>query len=189
MSARFPDVPNTPGVPLVYRNGDNPGTAIVVSTATNSDQLSPALWAFTDQNGNIILSVDSVISIEPQREYRVSTYPQEQGGFQSYNKVSTPGDIRAQVVRYQNLDKFLATLDTLVSDITLVNIITPNTIFFDYTLTRYEYRREARNGVTMITADLSFVEVRQTAVSAFTRSKNPSGQKQVNLGPVRTTTP
>jgi hypothetical protein len=47
-------------------------------------------WGIFGPGGAAILTVDSVASIEYSKDFAISNYPQQKGGFMSYNKVEQP---------------------------------------------------------------------------------------------------
>ncbi len=200
MSARFPNVPNLPGVPPVFRDLSNSLTGQDIFGA--EEQLtqdgdivvlgSNRTWGVYKDSGEKALDVDSVIAVEPSQEYRISDYPVEAGGFQSYNKVTVPGETRLTVTKGGSASvrqAFLNTLSELAKSIEVVSVLTPDENYLDRNLTRFDYRRTADSGSALLIVDLLLIEVRQTAESEYTNSKLPSGADVVNDGPVRPVTP
>lgn len=193
----FPDVPALPGVPSVFRNALNAYSAARTQPpALTQDSIGSAAGTFTwglyGPDGYVALAVDSVLSIEPSREFRISDYPVENGGFASYNKVATPQELRVSVTKGgSNADRsdFLNALDALVRSVQLYNLVTPDTAFVDFNVTHYDYRRTAENGASLLVVDLHLTEVRQTASLKYTDSKAPNGADVKNDGPVQPTTP
>lgn len=203
MSARFPDVPAFPGVPEVFRNASNPPTGGLTDTIGGirlGDGAEPltgdadivvtaqTAWGIYTSDGELALAVDSVFRIEPSREFRISDYPVEGGGFQSYNKVATPGETRLTVTKggaASVRQAFLNTLDALIESTGMVTVLTPDESFTDRNLVRYDYTRTAESGATLLAIELLLIEVRQTATAEFTQSKQPSGEDVRNNGPVQ----
>lgn len=195
---RYPDVPDTDGVPPVYRNDSNPitppgGTPAVQPTDSAQVQQSARPdWAIVKPGGASAIDVDSIVGLAPSRDFRNSDYPVENGGFQSYNKVATPAETRVIVTKEggdSDRQGFFDQLDALIETTDLVNIVTPDSAFLDRNLTHYDYDRRADKGRALITVELIFEEIRQTAKSAFTDSKQPSGNDPVNDGPVQPQSP
>jgi hypothetical protein len=194
---RFPDVPDTPGVPPVYRDDSNPATpptpAAIATTDSAQVQASahPA-WAIVKAGGAAAIGVDSIVELSPSRDFRISDYPVENGGFQNYNKVALPAETRVLVTKEGNdsdRQGFFDQLDALIETTDMVNIVTPDSSYLDRNLVRYNFDRRADRGRALITVELIFQEIRQTAKSAFTDSKQPSGNDPVNDGPVQPGTP
>ena len=207
MSARFPDVPAFPGVPQVFRGPNNPvtgGLSDTIGGVRMGDGAQPLTsdadivvtaqtkWGIYTPDGELALAVDSVFRLEPSREFRISDYPVEDGGFQSYNKVATPGETRITVTKGgppAQRQAFLNALDALIESTDLVTVLTPDESFLDRNLVRYDYVRSAESGATLLILELMLIEVRQTAVAEYTKSKKPSGADTVNGGPVQPETP
>jgi len=126
----------------------------------------PQLWGIYDQSGGIVLEVDSVAAVEYARDYRVSDYPQEKGGFESYNKVQVP--FRAIVSFFISTARynFLANIENAVASLDLFAVFVPEWSYPSANLTHYSYRREARSGVTLIRVDVWCEEIRIVSVSA-----------------------
>lgn len=193
----FPDVPALPGVPPVFRGPLNPaGTSSRPPPALTADSLGStpvaAAWGLYNVDGTVALKVDSIVTLEPSREYRISDYPVERGGFASYNKVALPGELRVAVTKGgsdADRNAFLTALDVLVATRDLLNVVTPDTAFTDVNLVHYDYHRASDGGATLLRVELHFVEVRQSAKSKFSDSKAPSGADLKNDGPVQTAVP
>lgn len=193
MSILYPDVPDAPGVPTVLRDPSNTYTdtasPLTSDSADASTTASEREWGIYDQVGNKVLDPDSVFSIEYGKEEQISTYPTENGGFQSYNKVETPYSIRLIVNKGGPLDKrtaFLADCDQLRASIDLYTIVTPEKIYDNANVTRVGQVRNAQNGAQLMTVEMKVDEVRTSAVSTFTKYKDPSSADPVSAGPVQT---
>lgn len=199
MSARYPNVPNLPGVPPVFRDLSNSltGQDIFAADELTQDgeiivQSTNTAWGIYTQTGEKALDIDSMLAVDPSQEYRISDYPVEAGGFQSYNKVTMPGETRLTVTKGGNASvrqAFLNSLAELARSIETVSVLTPDENYLDRNLVRFDYRRTADSGATLLIVDLMLVEVRQTAESEYMNSKFPSGADVVNDGPVRPETP
>lgn len=195
MSAIFPDVPLFPGVPAVFRGPLNTANDDVTIAPLTRDGLGPqgsgaATWGIFDDGGAAVLEPDNIAALEPSYEARVLDYPIEKGGFQSYNKVATPAETRITMTKGGSdgeRQAFLDKLNELIKSLDLFSIITPDSVFLSRNLTRYEYKRTAQNGATLLTIELTTVEIRETAKSTFSNSKSPGGDSVVNDGPVQAT--
>lgn len=170
---QFPDVPNVAGVPALLRSATVPTPDAILSSVTGSvsdSVLGPVVWGIYDEDGNKVLDPDTFLGIDYRNDSRVSNYPQEQGAFASYNKVETPFDCRVSMAI--GSDKaartaFLDTLEALRKGLDLLTIVTPEVSYPSANLTTYSYRRTATNGVSMLTVELDFTEVRVTATAEF----------------------
>jgi len=193
----YPQVPVAPGVPPVFRNSTN--NSLGSPTPLTSDGPNVASppdaapqWGIFDSGGSAVIEPDSVISAERMREFRVSDFPIEAGGFASYNKVATPfrGEFR-MVKGGQEGDRtaFLKKLDALVESLDLLTMVTPEISYDNVNVTHYEYRRTSENGVQLIAADIRVEEIRQAASAAFSNTQDPSSQDAQSNGAVQPVTP
>ena len=203
----YPNVPPLPGVPALNRSNN----AQFVSAALNVvGQLLPNSLFGQDfsitnsETGAAALVPYSFVSFEIKKESKVPFYPIEQGEFASYNKVQLPAEIRMtctvnnqkqgllQGLNVFGLNKqapwnkaqFLKAMNDLIIDATLLNIITPNGSFPNYTLTHFDYRSEARSGATLLIIQIYFMQVIPGATSTVTATLSPSGASAVNNGQV-----
>lgn len=195
MTVKYPDVPATAGVPAVNRNGSNPAGAAQPAPLTEDAPITVVAakgWGVYGPGGNKALEPDSIFAMEPSREFRISDYPQEAGGFQSYNKVALPAETRVTVTKGGTSAArraFLAAIDDMLETTDTFTIVTPEGTFPNRNLIRYEYRRAADRGASLLVLELAFEEVRVTAKGKFSSTKEPSGANPVNGGPVRPATP
>lgn len=202
MSALYPNVPIAAGVPLVLRGplndlADNSGLLGGAQDQMDSDGADvaddgDAQWGVFNDGGDLVIDPDSFGAIEYMKEYRISNFPVEEGGFQSFNKVETPFSARIAMFKggsdADRLD-FLATVEAAIMTLDLYSIMTPSRGYDNANLTRYDYSQTAQNGVTLLRVDLSFEQVRDTAVATFTNSKAPGGADAVNDGSVQPKAP
>lgn len=150
----------------------------------------PPLWGIYDQDGNPIISVDSASDVEADsvaafeyaRDYRISNYPQEQGAFESYNKVQVP--FRAIVSFFVGAARFnfLANIEQAVASLDLYAVFTPEWSYPNANLTHYSYSRDVRQGATLLRIDVWLEEVRIALVSpgATTGSINQGNAQSTN---------
>jgi hypothetical protein len=180
----FPDVPNLPGVPSLARMA---GLAVIPpATFAALDSLNlPFLqeltrWGvFTPDGATQVLSPTSIVAFEYGNEARVSDYPLEQGAFATYNKVATPFGCRVRMTiggTEAKRSAFISTLDTMLAATSVYSVLTPERVYLNVTLAGYDFRRESKNGVTLLTIDCTFREVRLTGLSQFSDSGAPTMQ-------------
>lgn len=191
----YPDVPNVAGVPNVPRQigAVLPDTGDQLSSDSTSYNPTPQ-WAITDSTGNAALSPDSVIEFEYRGEMKICSHPVEQGSFSSYNKVACPFDVRMVLSCNGNgpmsRDQFLSAIETMRESTDLVSIVTPDDVYDNCNLVHVDYRREARQGVSLIMVQLWFQEVRQGS-STTTSTAQPDGadpSQQGQVSPINPTT-
>lgn len=129
-----------------------------------------------EKANQVALAPSSFIEVSRGRDASVTTAPLESGDYLSYNKVQRPAEINI-VVAFEgwtglsgdipNLTNFttmsrsgfLDALDKMVAATELYDIETPDTIYTSYDLTRYDYKINAREGVTLLMATLVFQAV------------------------------
>ena len=188
----FPDVPNVPGVPAVFRSLTVPTAGQLLNSVLGGVAeaiFGPVIWGVFDQSGNAALVPDSFIDIDYKNDTRVSNYPQEAGSFAAYNKVGTPYDCRVRMALggdKATRTAFLAKLDAMLKTIDLFTVVTPEVTYVNASLQNYNYRRETKNGATMLIVDLQFTEVRTTAIATFSApTKQASGSDPVSDGQVQ----
>jgi hypothetical protein len=143
-------------------------------------------------DGKAIITPDSVLGLEYRGESKISTYPVEGGSFGSYNKVQAPFDLHiimtcsgGQMTR----EAFLARMELLKASVELCSVVTPDAVYKSLNLVQFDYRRTSANGVTLLTVNASFAEVRVTATTEYTKTATPAGAGMVNNGSTKAEAP
>ena len=157
-----------------------------------------------------VIVPDTVPRFEFRGDRRISDYPVEQGAFASYNKVVTPYEIRMTMVcsgglvrqaenfiqgslgissGYMQKDVFITTLEYMLDTTDLFTIVTPDKAYENANMEHFDYKRETRNGATMLIIEAWFREVRVTASATYSdggpvNSDSPSAADPVSLGTV-----
>jgi len=143
-------------------------------------------------NGVFQIIPDSIVSVEYKKDWRVPNYPQEQGAFQTYNKVTMPYDARVQMTKGGTVaerQEFLNAIEAAAGSLNLYDIVMPEITYQNANIIHYDYRRTSTNGVGLLTVDIWLLEVRVTATTAFASTAQPSGASPVNDGNVQAQTP
>lgn len=192
-------------------------TAASVADFLGFDVLNPRSsdWHILDASTNaVIITPDTVPSFEYKADTRVSDFPVQRGAFASYNKVQMPFNIRMTLVcsginffqsaasalglnlggqQFMQKDAFLTTLDYMKETTDLFTIVTPDQTYNNCNLEHYDYRREARQGATMLYVEAWFREIRQVDMSNSSvdglpsvNSNSASASNPVNNGIVQT---
>lgn len=187
----YPDIPMLPGVPAIPRSPKVPTPApTTVPPAQIPTNYFGNPWGFVFNNGLVPLTPDSFIDFEYREERKIPNYPIEGGGFQSYNKVALPFDVRVTVSCNGNgamtKENFLNTIEELINSLALINVITPNKTYESCNLIHVDYRREAKQGVSLIVAQLWFQQVRvvQAAIPVTTQPSGATPQNNGQVSPV-----
>lgn len=189
----YPNVPIALGIPPVLRP---PGQIAPPDPRLRNEsrELDVALaqqqWGIFTQDGDPVVDPDNVASIDDGIEYRIANYPLEAGSFESYNKVTTPREIRIAMTKGGTLPErqdFLKTLKALEPKLDLYNVSTPEETFLNMNIAAVRKSRTQSSGATMLTVEVTLQEIRIAAPAAFSNSKEPSGADPVNNGQVQTT--
>ena len=169
------------GTPILDANGT------AVAPAASAPQ-----WGIFDGNNTQVVIPDSVIQFEVTGESRIEKYPTEQGGFQSYNKVTVPYEIHLTMTKGGSIADRTAFIQALVAaktSLNLYSVVTPEYTFLNANVVHNDIDRRADNGANLITATTWLEEVRITATATYTNTAQPSGANQANDGTVQATAP
>lgn len=193
----YPDVPDMPGVPPVLRNPlADPGRLIPQLLSGDvigilDDVLRP-VWGIFDETGAPMAVADTATTLEFRADSRVPDYPQEEGAFESYNKVQLPYEARVQLVCGRSVaDRaaFLGAIEAAKQSTMLFNVVTPEGVYANANVVAYDTRREVRNGVTLLKVNTHLEEIRVTATAEFANTQNSASADPVSRGQVQPQTP
>lgn len=154
--------------------------------------LAGPIWGIFDASGNPVIAADTVLGVEYLNEWRISDYPQEDGAFASYNKVATPFDVRMRFAcggTQAAREAFLAQVTAAAGSLDLYNAVTPEAVYANANIVHTDYRRETRNGATLIVVDVWLQEVRQAAPAQYSQVKTPDAADSVSQGQIQATAP
>jgi hypothetical protein len=206
------DVPQAPGVPPLLNQIAGVQNTVVLLVADALEVVGlfqTPQWGLFTQTGQpafgqgstgIIAAVlqalgpggQSVGGIEYRVDHRISTAPQEQGAFLSYNKVATPWNGRVTYIiggTQAQRGMFLASVVAAQAALTMFNLIMPEYSYPGCNVVHHDLRRTARNGITMFAVDIWVEQVRVTGTAPFTQTATPGGANQVNGGTVQPAQP
>lgn len=130
----------------------------------------------------------SVGQVDYRQDYRIATAPQEEGAFLSYNKVSTPFQAKVTYIIggiAAARGAFLTAVKNYQASLALLALVMPEKTYPSCNIVHSDYRRSARNGVSMLQVDIWVEEVRITGTAAFSDTATPAGSDQVNGGTVQ----
>lgn len=102
-------------------------------------------------------------SMEFTKEFRVSNFPVEDGGFASYNKVGLPGEaVVTLCMGGSEADRksFLDSIDGACGSTNLYDIKTPTATYINYSINRYSYSRRSESGAQLLIVTLEISEVK-----------------------------
>jgi hypothetical protein len=146
--------------------------------------LSPQWGIFLD--GIPVLTYDNQVNFEYSQDWKISTYPVEQGSFQSYDKVQLPSEIRCRFsagASTTNRQEMLQSIDSVMSDTQLYDVVTPEIVYLQYNFHHRDYNREAAR-VGLVEIDVHLIEVLETATAQFQDTASAAVSGQVGLGNV-----
>lgn len=189
----FPNVPNLPGVPpLIRAPGESLGSFAISLITTDAigllEGLLAPVWGIFDEFGAPLAIADTALSLEYRGDSRISKYPQEEGGFASFNKVQVPYTARVQLAcggSDARRTAFLSAIEAAKQSTMLFTVITPDATYANANVVSYDLRRTTRNGVAMVAPELYLEEVRQTVVAQFDNTQNAASQDSASLGQVQ----
>ena len=189
----FPNVPKVPGVPNVPRSVTNAVTGIYRALGGDlfglMDLFSPSRWQILTAGGQPALTPDSVMGLEYKGEAKIASHPVENGSFAAYNKVAVPSDLHIVMtcggMGQMTRAGFLIALESMKNSLLLYSVVTPDATYPRMNLINYSYRRTAKNGVSMLTVEAAFQEVRESAVIGYYSTKTPSAQDKQGIGTVQ----
>lgn len=144
------------------------------------------------RNGFFSVISDSVLGVEFKRDWQVPNYPQEQGAFQSYNKVTMPFDARVSMSKGgTNADRaaFLSTIDSMADSTELYDVVMPELVLRNANIVHYDYRRTDTNGIGLLTVDIWLMEIRIAPSPAFSNTAQASGNDPKQDGTVQPQSP
>lgn len=177
----FPNVPDVPGVPALVRDvlASVPDVVqlLVADALSLFAGLEPPQWGLF-LGGEPAVIAESVVSFEYKQRYEVASFPIEQGGFESYDKVQRPFDVRLRFSTggsAADRDALLASARAAVASLDLFDAVTPLATYESVNPVHIDYRQTATQGVGLLVLDLFCEQVRITASSSFTNSLTAGG--------------
>jgi hypothetical protein len=183
----FPNVPIAPGVPSLPRL---PGAVAATVQLLVSDALgllgafgSPTWGLFLD--GEAVVTAESVYSFDFKKSAQISSFPVENGGFESYNKVQKPYDVRIRFTTGgtpADRQELLESAQAAVNSLDLMTAVTPEAVYPNVNPVHMDYRRTAVNGRGLIVVDLFCEEVRVQASSTFTTNTSTTNGSSNTVG-------
>lgn len=179
-----------PGVPQLPLGAATPGLATIASEAVSgllwqASQVPPA-WGVFDDQGNQVVSPDSVLDLTHRTESDLPTFPVQDGQFANYNKVAIPFTIMLRFAKGGSVDDriaFLADIDGLYQSIELYTVVSPERTYQNLNLQYYEIRRRGPQGAYFLQeVDLYFKQILQvTAQYTTTPVQLPNSQSSSAL--------
>ena len=187
------NVPDVQGVPPVIfaSSGGNQVELLTQDTARYITGSFGQQWGLF-LNGQLVVTADTVAAFDYKKDWALSDYPVEQGGFESYDKVERPFDVRLRFVAggsAQRRAALLATVGAISGTTTLYAAATPDVAYANVSVKGYSYSRTAANGLSLLVIDVLCSEVRQASAIDAMSVASPSASPTVNDGTVQALPP
>lgn len=150
----------------------------------------PPTWGVFGRNGQVIITADTVISLDFRKDWTVADYPLESGAFTSYDKVENPSEARIGFWSggsLANRQALLRSIKTVAGDFNLYDIVTPEETFTNMNITHYDYRRV--DGAAGYVSAVVWLQQIRVTVEASVSASEPNGASTVNDGQVQPQTP
>ena len=150
------------------------------------------------RNGLPVVVAEQVAAFGYKQDWPISTYPVEDGGFASYDKVAMPYDVRIQFVSGGDSltrQALLASLNAIKRDLNLYDAVTPDAVYLSCNVQHVDYDQVSDRGVGLIRVNVYLIEIRVTAgaqynqASPLSNARSPSSVDPVNGGTAQTLTP
>jgi len=216
----IPQVSGAPNVVRAVGSGQSTVVAVLADAARIARLFFPPQWGLYTIEGspvltahaslsptNLISSINSLVSVnglsslfsgdaasvrsvEFRREKRISTAPQEEGAFMSYNKVSEPFQARVTYLQGGSDDdrnSFLQQVNQALNALTLFMLVMPDFTYPNVNVVGYEYQRTSRRGMTLLQVEVMVEQVRVVGSAQFTQTETPAGANTTNTGTVQAT--
>lgn len=128
-------------------------------------------------NGVPAVTAESVVSFEAKQDYRISDYLIEQGGFETYNKVAVPFDVKLRFSQGGSISdraNLQSQIDGIIGSTTLFDAVTPTKVYQSVNPVHQDVRHTARDGVGLLVIDVYCQQVRVTTTTQFASSTSPT---------------
>lgn len=160
--------------------------AAILDTFLGAPVSSNTWGLFLD--GASVVTADNVVSFEYKEEWHLPTYPIEQGGFGTYNKVQTPFDV---VLRFStggspsDRQNFIASVQAIISSLDLYDAVTPEATYSSVNPFHWAYVRKSPEGQGLVMIDLFCQLVNVSAQATFSDTMSPTAAADTPQGLVQ----
>ena len=180
------------------------GSPVILPASVATSFVSNAIGNFTSIPGvqqisgalgipsNLVPVFASTVDFEYAQDWPISNYPQEQGAFQSYDKVTLPFDVKIKLAAggsATNRQSFINACLSISNSITLFDVVTPEWVFNSCSCTHIDWRRDASRGVTLIAIDLWFQQINVVSTTNYSNTQQPGNAGQQANGNAQPMTP
>lgn len=134
---------------------------------------------------NLIPSIASTVEFHYSQDWNLPNYRQENGAFQSYNKVTLPFDVKMRLAANGSVSlrrAFLESVRAIGGSTKLFDVVTPELVFSSCNVEHVTWERRHDKGVELIVADIWFKEIAVVGATAFTNTQQPGNQQAQSTG-------
>lgn len=169
------------GVPVIQPasasgmvSGVSTAVSALVSIASVAGLLSsvPSL-----AQANLAPATASTIEFEFAQDWSLPTYPQEQGAFQAYNKVTLPFDVKIRLAcngSAAERQAFFQNCLAIANSTSLFDVVTPELTFVSQNVSHMAILpRDAKRGVSLVQVELYFQQIPVVASTTFQNTAQP----------------
>ncbi len=175
---------------------------VAIDDAADLPQQDQPQWGIY-KDGSPVVVADNVATVEFKQNFAISDYQVEDGGFQSYDKVFIPYDVRVRFSAGGDLNNrkaLIESVDSIVGTLDLYDVVTPEKIYSEVNVVHQSLARAATDGVGLVKIDVWLEQVKADASATFSSTgdqkpiSKPKGQavtstSQVNNGTVQASSP
>lgn len=171
-------VPNVPGVPpllggLIAVALPPLVTADAIGVATFG--LGPRWGIFKD--GAPVVYSDNVVSMDARKESVIADFPIEGGGFESYDKVRRPFDVRFRLSTGGSVaarSAMIQSVKAIADDFELYMFVAPDDVWENVNVQHFDYHRAAEHGNGLFFVDVWGWQIQLNTSSSLANTQSPA---------------
>lgn len=182
------NVPNVPGVPSVLFAAASQTLTLLTQDALGLFFGSPSSPWGIYMGGARVVQAETALSFDYKQQWSISDFPVERGGFESYNKVSIPFEVGFRFASggdAANRQALLNSIRAIAGNTMLYDVVTPDAVYINVNIARYDYRQTATDGVGLMQVDVYATEIRQAGGGLLSNTQSPFSATQSNGGTVQ----
>ncbi|MGJ2408975.1 hypothetical protein ACR8FJ_22715, partial [Salmonella enterica subsp. enterica serovar Paratyphi A] len=118
-------------------------------------------WGIYRGGAPVVVS-DNVVAFNFRKQWAISDYPVERGAFESYDKVEVPYGVQFRFSAGGSEAKrqaLLSSIAAIAGDLNLYDIVTPDRVYLNANIERFDYSQTATNGVGLLQVDVTAIEI------------------------------
>ena len=185
------------GLPSLPSSGlpfPNPGRIFTTAQSFFTQEWEE-LWGIFDNDFLSWLDFDTIEEVGMRASSTIARFPVQFGGFATYNKAHNPDEFGVIVSKggltQDGRQEFIKQLYDLKHSLDLVNLVTPDRVYYNVNMFDFDFRATAQAGSHIVTAQLKFMEVREVKAqyvdskTTTVNAKDPSAKPAVDKGTVQ----